>query len=253
MLLLTVSLPPHLDRTASPHRRPERRALAVALAVAAHGAVLAALLRIVVSPLHPPAEQSGYALVVAAAAQAAASGPMAAPQAPLVATIAHADLAPAPPVAALAPPELLFVPRASAVPHQRAVTRSVASSLAPSAARAMRPGATGEAAQAAPPIRAPDPGPALAQLRGRIVQAVRAAATMPAMAVRQRREGRAQVRFNYRDGAVDGVQVVQSSLSRVLDDAAIRAVRQASYPAAPEILRGRQLDLQVWIDFRLST
>jgi TonB family protein len=60
------------------------------------------------------------------------------------------------------------------------------------------------------------------------------------------------LRFDYTDGAVDAVQVVQSSNSRVLDDAAVRAVRQASYPASPPSLHGRRLSLQLWIDFHLA-
>ena len=92
----------------------------------------------------------------------------------------------------------------------------------------------------------------LAQLETRIDAAVARAAVMPDAARRQRREGRARLRFVYQDGAVDGVQVVQSSESRLLDDAAVSAVRGARYPAPPGPMRGRRLDLLVWIDFKVA-
>jgi TonB family protein len=61
------------------------------------------------------------------------------------------------------------------------------------------------------------------------------------------------LRFNYVNGAVDSIAVAQSSQSRVLDDAAVRAVRAARYPAPPESLRGRRLAMLLWIDFRLAS
>ncbi len=76
---------------------------------------------------------------------------------------------------------------------------------------------------------------------------------MPAAAIRQHRNGRAQLRFSYLDGAVDSVAVARSSESRLLDDAAVQAVRAAHYPAPPAGLRGHRIALQVWIDFQLRS
>jgi len=92
----------------------------------------------------------------------------------------------------------------------------------------------------------------LAALEARIDEAVREAASMPQAARRQHREGRTRVRFTYLDGIVSGVELVSPSQSRVLDDAALQAVRCAAYPLPPEALRGRHLDLQVWVNFRLD-
>ncbi len=86
-----------------------------------------------------------------------------------------------------------------------------------------------------------------------VQQVVRAASVMPQAALLQHRTGRAQVRFAYLDGQVRDVAVQQSSRSRLLDDAALTAVRSAHYPRPPPLLRGRLLPLLVWIDFRLET
>ncbi len=95
-------------------------------------------------------------------------------------------------------------------------------------------------------------GASLASLESRIDQAVRAAAHMPDAARRQHREGRAQVRFVYQDGAIHDLAVTESSQSRVLDEAALNAVRTAQIPPPPGLLRGRQLALSVWLDFRMA-
>jgi protein TonB len=89
------------------------------------------------------------------------------------------------------------------------------------------------------------------RFRNDIQAVVRAAATMPEAAVLQHRSGRAQVRFSYLDGQVGAVELAQTSRSRVLDDAALAAVRRAHYPPPPPPLRGRRLTLLAWIDFAL--
>ena len=89
-------------------------------------------------------------------------------------------------------------------------------------------------------------------LEARIDDAVRQAAIMPQAARRQHRQGRARVKFTYIDGRVNGVQLVATSESRLLDDAALEAVSRAAYPAPPTELRGRHLDLLVWVNFRME-
>ena len=88
-------------------------------------------------------------------------------------------------------------------------------------------------------------------LEARIDEAVRQAATMQEAARRQHRQGRSRVKFTYFDGRVKGVQLVAPSQS-VLDDTALQAVKRAAYPPPPEALRGRHLDLLVWMNFRLE-
>jgi protein TonB len=145
-------------------------------------------------------------------------------------------------------------------PHTRYAVPPTARTLSGAAAEipvAGPPAAAAAAAAAvAQPAAAPPPATESAFLLAhftRDIQAVvRAAAVMPAAARRQHREGRAEVRFDYLDGTVQGVALAQSSASRVLDDAALAAVRTARYPAPPPQLRGRKLSLVVWVDFHLA-
>ena len=92
---------------------------------------------------------------------------------------------------------------------------------------------------------------ALVNLELAIDRSVRAAAIMPEAAKRLHLEGRVLVRFSYVDGTAGGATVIKSAQSRLLDDAALQAVRVAVYPAAPDCLQGRRLELLVWINFNL--
>jgi protein TonB len=141
----------------------------------------------------------------------------------------------------------------------RARPTRVAPAVASAPARQHAPAAV--AAQA-PPAPAPRAAPQqddaaaqrlkLTQFAGSIQAAVQAAASMPAAARRQHREGRAQVRFSYLDGAVAEVTLARSSESRVLDDAALAAVIRARYPAPPPPLRGHKIPMAVWVEFHLA-
>lgn len=82
--------------------------------------------------------------------------------------------------------------------------------------------------------------------------AIQAAARYPEMARRMGETGRVQVAFRYENGAVHDLHVLSSSGSGVLDRAAERAVRSATYPALPAALHGKPLELQVWITFSLD-
>lgn len=115
------------------------------------------------------------------------------------------------------------------------------------AARDRPPTATSRPA----PSTVADDGSELAALEAAIYRSVRAAAYMPEAARNLRREGRVLVRFNYIDGIGGGAAILRSAGSRVLDDAALQAVRLANYPAAPGGLRGHRLELVVWISFSL--
>ena len=119
-----------------------------------------------------------------------------------------------------------------------------------SAARSLALGAL-LAAFSAPSAFGADDGAALARLRGAISEAVQSVAEMPMAARLQRRAGRAQVGFAYQDGTVADATLLQSSRSRLLDQAALTAVMRARYPAPPAPLRGRRLSLQVWVDFTM--
>ena len=114
-------------------------------------------------------------------------------------------------------------------------------------------------ARLAAAVTAPPPPPAavvsqdvMAGLKSRIRQAVQDAAVFPPSARLMHREGRAQVRFDYIDGAADSATLAASSESAILDAAALAAVRRAILPRAPAEIGHRKLDLLVWVDFTLT-
>ncbi|MDE1953707.1 MAG: energy transducer TonB [Betaproteobacteria bacterium] len=82
--------------------------------------------------------------------------------------------------------------------------------------------------------------------------AIQAVARYPDTARRMGLSGRTLVAFRFEHGEVHDVRIVTSSGSGVLDRAAERAVRDASYPALPVALQGKPLTLQLWIRFRLD-
>src|SRR5277367_5038327 len=92
----------------------------------------------------------------------------------------------------------------------------------------------------------------IAQFTGSIHAAVQAAAVMPPAARRQHREGRAEVRFSYLDGAVAEIALAQSSQSRLLDDAALAAVARARYPASPPPLLGQKIPMVLGVEFQMA-
>ena len=86
-------------------------------------------------------------------------------------------------------------------------------------------------------------------LEARIREAVQAAVQYPAAARMMSLRGRARVRLDYQDGAVGYVELAQSAGNGLLDNAAMKAVRQAQYPRPPSEIAGRLLRLLVWVDF----
>ena len=82
--------------------------------------------------------------------------------------------------------------------------------------------------------------------------AVQAASVYPPAARVRRVQGRVRVSFDYADGHAGAPSVLVSSQAAVLDHAALRAVRTASYPAPPPALGHEHRQLVVWVDFRMS-
>jgi TonB family protein len=222
-------------------------------------------------PMQRPADPLGFRMIIAppraAQAQSApqkvptgAAAPIATP-APVPVTpvrLSHARpprpavsprmVASPPRPAAMAP---MAAPRVEAVAAPGVAPRAEAGAGAPIARRsAAAPSAPDTQAEA----RATAPGTdlALGRLQTEISDAVRAASHMPEAAVRQHRQGRARVAFTYMDGFVQAASVAESSTSRLLDDAALLAVRTAQYPAPPPQARGHRLSMLVWIDFRIA-
>jgi protein TonB len=213
-----------------------RRCLGTGAAVLAHALIIVIAARLAIAPPAAAPETAGIPIVFA---------PPAAPPVPVPLAAASLPTQPS-----------LIVP----TPLASRVAPRVFAASSPSAPAPSRPASLSTATAPANP--APEAPPAivpaenLAELTGFEAQldaAVRAAAAMPEAARRQHRTGGARLRFHYLDGAVDDVQIVESSQSRVLDDAAITAVRVAHYPAPPVRIRGRRLELLVRIDFRMAS
>jgi protein TonB len=96
---------------------------------------------------------------------------------------------------------------------------------------------------------------AVASFHGQVRQAVQTAVDShyPAAARMLRQQGQTEVSFDYQDGVVTDIQVVQSSGFALLDNAAVATVRDARYPTPPPSLLHQQLNFAVWVKFRLAT
>lgn len=229
-------------QASAPCGRDAARLRPAGMAILLHGALLAlALAAIRIAPPAPP--EPAVSLVIETLQPLAASAiPAAPPAAPSLSRVPSMVVAAAPQPAAVRP--MHFHPAAPRAQATQFTSTERLASPAPVPQKA--------AGRPTPPPANDPTGAALAGLEARIDAAVRAAAAMPDAARRQHREGSARLRFSYLDGVVDGVQLVASSQSRLLDDAALLAVRRAHYPMPPAGVRGRRLDLLVWVDFRLA-
>jgi protein TonB len=94
---------------------------------------------------------------------------------------------------------------------------------------------------------------ALARWEVRIRQAVQNAAIYPPSARLLHRDGRAQVRFDYDQGAVERASIAQSSHFEALDNAALAAVTRAAIPNPPAELGPQSRTMLVWVQFTLET
>jgi protein TonB len=113
----------------------------------------------------------------------------------------------------------------------------------------------GPVAAAAPAARSVADGPPAdleAALSARIRAAVQAAVHYPAAARMMGITGRARVMLTYRDGAVGGPALAQSSGVAQLDEAALAATRTAHYPPPPPAVAGQALRFLVWVEFGAS-
>ena len=90
----------------------------------------------------------------------------------------------------------------------------------------------------------------MAQFEARVNVAVQAAVRYPQAARMLHRQGKARVAFDYLDGVVSNVLLDESSGLPMLDQAAIAAVRDASYPPPLAQLRKQLLHMIVWVTFR---
>jgi len=91
----------------------------------------------------------------------------------------------------------------------------------------------------------------MANWETRIRQAVQNAALYPAAARLLRRDGRAQVRFDYDQGKVESASIAQTSHFSALDTAALAAVTRAVIPDPPAELGPQRRTMLVWVQFKL--
>lgn len=85
--------------------------------------------------------------------------------------------------------------------------------------------------------------------KGGVRSAVQAAVAYPMAARLAHIAGKTKVAFNFLDGRVSGLSVVTSSGFAMLDAAALKAVQNASYPAAPAEFSGKTVPFEIWVRF----
>lgn len=114
----------------------------------------------------------------------------------------------------------------------------------------------------APPAPAPVPPPQPrnnedaareADFAARARAAIQATVIYPAAARSMGHAGRVRVAFHLRDGVTSQINVLQSSGISMLDRAAMAAVANAAYPAAPDSLKGKDRPYQVTVTFDLNS
>ncbi len=225
---------------------PAPRAGATTVSVVLHAGLIGALWLVAIHAPRPVPPPESMRVVFEAPATPATTQELSAatlsPQSsmatdPLTATLPGVAVTARVPAAA--PP--MVVPRPAG---------TAAGALAPAGA-APAGSAPATRAPAAIPTPAASPGD-IAGLKLRIREAVRSATLYPAVARQMHREGRTQVSFDYVDGAAQDVSLAHSSQSKLLDDAALSAVRRAAYPKPLPGMAGMRLSLMVWVNFGLE-
>jgi protein TonB len=96
-----------------------------------------------------------------------------------------------------------------------------------------------------------DSGVKEAEFALRLKAAIQAAVVYPAAARNMGFSGRARVEFQFRDGAIDHLKIIQSSGSGLIDQAALASVGNAVLPPIPDSLKGREMTYQVTVEFQL--
>lgn len=91
-----------------------------------------------------------------------------------------------------------------------------------------------------------------AEFAARLKAAIQAAVSYPPAARAMGFRGKARVEFVYRDGGTHHMRVIEGSGIGMIDNAALAAVANATYPAAPDSHKGRDMPYQVTVIFELS-
>ena len=85
--------------------------------------------------------------------------------------------------------------------------------------------------------------------KGSVRAAVQSAVAYPLAAKLAHVAGKTKVSFDFLDGKVSNLSIVTSSGFVMLDEAALKAVEAASYPAPPSEVSGKTLPFEVWVRF----
>lgn len=104
-----------------------------------------------------------------------------------------------------------------------------------------------------PPMPHPDLAATRLSFEAALREAVQAAVRFPEAARLMHAGGRVLVGFDFLDGKVSQVRVVQSSGVDMLDAAAMAAVREAPYPPTPAALASQPMRFRIWVRFHLES
>ncbi len=91
-----------------------------------------------------------------------------------------------------------------------------------------------------------------AQFAARLRAAIQAAVVYPPAARFMGLKGKARVEFIYRDGSPRQRRILLSSGNGIIDQAALAAVSSAIFPQAPELMRGRDYQYQIAVNFDVT-
>ena len=240
--------------------RPGLRTPTLLVAGALHIGFIATL-SVLLHPKHipPPAREVSIPVVFAPAPAEVFPPMLASSMVSVPADIAPASLAPLPPVTL--PSSLIGeLPRPTPRKPHRNPTRVVATpEPQTSPSQAVPPPSPPATVPPAPPpavataASAQTTQRALEVWEARIRQAVQNATIYPASARLLHRDGRAQIRFDYDRGAVEGISIAESSHVGTLDTAALAAVTRAAIPVPPAELGPQHRTMLVWVQFRLES
>lgn len=234
-------------------RRAGPRPVTTCLVAAFHAGAIAAALLIFPSKPPTPAPAISIPVIFEPAASSVPAQETLSNAAIPVPVLTHLDT--------LAAPPAVFLPASTGALAARPRARRTTPAGAPTRARSTpnsMPDTVSPAAPAVPAHAAPTPTAAvaspglLAAWEARIHQAVQNALAYPNVARLMHREGRTRIRFDYEDGSVARVSVVETSTLAALDRAAVDAVTRAAIPAPPREIAGQNRTLLLWVTFTLS-
>ncbi|OIQ98204.1 gram-negative bacterial tonB protein [mine drainage metagenome] len=99
---------------------------------------------------------------------------------------------------------------------------------------------------------APDVASIKADFEAALRSAIQAAVRYPEAAKLMRLTGQTLVDFTFTRGRATVITISRSSGNSGLDQAAIRAVKNAQYPATPQALGNAVMHFQIWVRFNFS-